>query len=107
MGHDKCSKCGGSAYKVCSGCYDKMLLQLSEVTAHRDRLRDMLNEIRGRANRDVFSSEPSNFAALVLKIVEDGYTEKQNCEHDWQPYILGTDVQCTKCKMLKAPESFR
>lgn len=47
-------------------------LQLGEVTSHRDRLRDMLNEVRGKAYQDVFSSEPSNFAALVIKIVEDG-----------------------------------
>ena len=31
--------------------------------------------------------------------VRDG---REECAHDWQPYVLGTDVQCTKCKMLKA-----
>jgi hypothetical protein len=24
MAHERCKKCGGSAYKICSGCYDKL-----------------------------------------------------------------------------------
>ncbi len=50
-------------------------LQIGEVTAHRDRLRDMLNDIRGMALRS-----EEELSARVLRRIEGDGTEKRSPE---------------------------
>ncbi len=54
-------------------------LQVGEVAAHRDRLRDMLNDVRGMAFSVAFSSK-EDLAARILRRIEDGIVEKPRRE---------------------------
>ncbi len=49
MAHDRCSKCGGSAYKVCSGCYDAMVLQNEGL---RNALQKAVDDMRFDRDRN-------------------------------------------------------
>lgn len=62
----------GEAYKT---KYEAALLQVGEVTAHRDRLRDMLNKIRGLVWKEAYGPRDHSLEERVMEIIE-GPAEK-------------------------------
>ena len=56
-------------------------LQIGEVTAHRDRLRDMLNDIRGMV---LIRDSNTDLDVQILRRIEDGVIEKPKgvCTHN-------------------------
>ena len=98
-----------------------MIRLLGEVTAHRDRLRDMLNDIRG-----LLLCPPADLECQIMRRIEDGKpiekpvgegrvclecgdprpcpkhseTLKRKCEHSWwdkREVIGGTALVCLVC----------
>lgn len=76
----RCGHCGNESNTRC-GHHEllaevkRLNLQLGEVTAHRDRLRDMLNDVRGM----VFAGQPELAARILRRIdpVEDEVADKR------------------------------
>jgi len=92
MAHDRCSKCGGSAYKVCSGCYDRALLQ---------------NEGMQKALKEIAGSPSSYLWATLTGIARealDTYAKKPFCAHTEIMHNTRTDEhRCGVClEMLPA-----
>lgn len=95
----KCRGCG-LEYKewhdgLCVECFPD---EYDKQKGQNERLKKMLNEIRGKAWQESFSSEPSSFAAWCLKVIEDGHTEKKSspeCSHVWKED--GDRDVCEKC----------
>lgn len=49
---------------------DAALLQLRELTAHRDRLRDMLNDLRGMTHSAILRDETHELANRIMRRIE-------------------------------------
>lgn len=66
------------------------LLQLGEVTAHRDRLRDMMNDVRG-----LLFCPPKDLECQIMRRIEDEQpTEKRNHIHH---QAVAGDTHCGDC----------